>query len=141
MPAAASAPDTVRTDPVGALRAFAAALNARDYARAYAAWGADGPPGRPTLAAFAAGYAATDSVRLTLGPPGRVEGAAGSRYLTVPATLHAFERGGRTTDYVGSYTLRRSVVPGADSASAHWHLYRAELQVAGEGAATRRHDE
>jgi hypothetical protein len=129
-PTDGSARDDARSAADGALavlRDYYAAIDARDFARAYAAWGDDGPPGRPTLATFAAGYARTDSVRLSAGPPGRVEGAAGSRYVAIPVTVRAFERGGRETTYTGSYTLRRSVVPGASAASARWHLYRAEL--------------
>ena len=110
------------------VRGYYAALNARDYPRAYAAWAGDGPPGRPTPAAFAAGNAGTDSVALTVGTPGRVEGAAGSRYVVVPVTLRAFERGGRQAALAGTYTLRRSVVPGAGAANRRWHLYRAALR-------------
>lgn len=114
---------------VAVLRAYYAAINARDYPRAYAAWANDGPPGHPTQAEFAKGYAATDSVQLAAGTPGPVEGAAGSRYVSVPVTLHAFERGGRRTDFVGSYTLRRAMVTGAAPESRRWHLYRATLNA------------
>jgi hypothetical protein len=119
--------DAAADSALAVLRDYYAAIDARDFSRAYAAWGDDGPPGRPTLAAFAAGYARTDSVRLSSGAPGRVEGAAGSRYVTIPVTVRAFERGGRRTIYEGSYTLRRSVVPGASDTNARWHLYRGEL--------------
>ena len=121
-------PESAADSAVAVLRDYYDAINARDYRRAYAAWGDDGPPGRPTPAAFAAGYATTDSVRVLIGTPGRIEGAAGSRYLTVPVTLRAFERAAGETRYAGSYTLRRSVVPGADPASRRWHLYRAALR-------------
>jgi hypothetical protein len=133
-PAAAEAPaeaaaDTAVAAALAVLRGYYAALNAREYARAYDAWGDDGPPGRPTRAAFAAGFAATDSAHVVLGTPGRVEGAAGSRYLSVPVTVHAFERGGREVEYEGTYTLRRTVVPGAGAAARRWHLYRGTLRA------------
>ena len=121
--------DSGATAALAVLRGYYAAINARDYPRAYAAWGNDGPPGRPTPAEFAKGYANTDSVELTLGAPGRVEGAAGSRYLSVPVTIRAFERGNRLTTFEGRYTLRRSVVPGAGDASRRWHLYQATLHA------------
>lgn len=111
------------------LRDYYAAIGRRDFGRAYADWGDDGPPGHPTLDAFAAGFARTDSVRLDVGAPGRIEGAAGSRYVDVPVTVHAFERGGRETTYVGSYVLRRAVVPGASESNRRWHLYRATLAI------------
>jgi hypothetical protein len=109
------------------LRDYYAAIGERDYARAYADWGEDGPPGHPSLGTFAEGFARTDSVRLELGTPGRIEGAAGSRYVDVPVTVHAFERGAGATTYTGSYVLRRTVVPGASEANSRWHLYRATL--------------
>jgi hypothetical protein len=112
---------------VAVLRDYYAAIDGRDYARAYAAWGDDGPPGHPSLSTFSDGFARTDSVRLEVGTPGQVEGAAGSRYVDVPVTLYAFERGPRETRYTGSYVLRRTVVPGASEANRRWHLYRATL--------------
>jgi len=42
-----------------------------------------------------------------------VEGAAGSRYVTIPVTVRAETTTGREQRFVGSYTLRRSVVDGA----------------------------
>jgi hypothetical protein len=114
---------------VAVLRDYYAAIGGRDFARAYADWGDDGPPGHPTLDAFDAGFARTDSVRLDVGTAGRIEGAAGSRYVEFPVTVHAYERGGRETTYAGSYVLRRTVVPGASEANRRWHLYRATLAV------------
>ena len=120
--------DTATVAAVAVLRDYYAALNARDYARGYDAWGAAGPPGQPTRDVFAAGYAATDSVCVSFGQPGRIEGAAGSRYIDVPVVVRAFEHGSSERMYRGSYTLRRTVVPGADSASRRWHLYGARLR-------------
>ena len=118
---------TATDSAVASLRGYYAAIDRRDYASAYAGWGDDGPPGHPTLADFARGFARTDSVRLDVGRPGRIEGAAGSRYVDVPVTVHAFEGGGGATTYTGSYVLRRTVVPGASDANRRWHLYRATL--------------
>jgi hypothetical protein len=129
-PAADSTPRATDPSAAGAievLRDYYAAIDRGDYARAYADWGDDGPPGRPSLGAFSDGFARTDSVRLEVGTPGRIEGAAGSRYVEVPVTVHALERGARATTYTGSYVLRRTVVPGASEASRRWHLYRATL--------------
>jgi hypothetical protein len=127
-------PDTLPGTSRGAeevVRAYYAAINDRDYQRAYDAWGDDGPPGRPTVRAFAAGFAATDSVHVILGAPGRIEGAAGSRYIEIPVRIRAFEHGVGPRDYVGSYTARRSVVSESDTAQ-RWHLYSATLHLFGE---------
>jgi hypothetical protein len=121
------ATDSSVAGAIEVLRDYYAAIGRRDYARAYADWGDDGPPGHPSLGAFSDGFARTDSVRLDVGTPGRVEGAAGSRYVDVPVTVHAFEGGARVTTYTGSYVLRRTVVPGASEANRRWHLYRATL--------------
>jgi hypothetical protein len=115
------------TDAEEVVRAYYAAINARDYQRAYEAWADDGPPGRPTVQAFAAGFAVTDSVQAVLGAPGRIEGAAGSRYVTIPVRIRAFHHGGGVREYAGSYTVRQSVVPGSDAAARRWHLYSASL--------------
>jgi hypothetical protein len=109
------------------IREYYAAIDARDYARAYAAWAPDGPPGHPSLEEFRRGFAETASVSLALGDPGRLEGAAGSRYLEVPVTVTSTQRDGRTARFTGSYTLRQSVVPGASDAARRWHLYAAQL--------------
>lgn len=125
-----SVPDTLLDTSRGAeevVRAYYAAINDRDYERAYAAWGNDGPPGRPTVRTFASGFAGTDSVHVVLGAPGRIEGAAGSRYMTIPVRVRAFEHGIGLREYVGSYTVRRTVVPGSDAAAQRWHLYAASL--------------
>lgn len=120
--------DGAISDAEAVVLAYYAAINAHDYQRAYAAWGNDGPPRRPTLRTFAAGFARTDSVHVVLGAPGRIEGAAGSRYVTIPIRMRTFEHGIEPREYTGSYTVRRSVVPGTDEADRRWHLYSASLR-------------
>jgi hypothetical protein len=119
--------DSAISDAEAVVRSYYAAINAHDYQRAYAAWGNDGPPSRPSVRTFASGFARTDSVHVVLGAPGRIEGAAGSRYVTIPVRMRAFEHGIGPREYAGSYTVRRSVVPGADAADRQWHLYSASL--------------
>jgi len=111
---------------VSILQGYYDAIDHKNYSAAFAAWGDSGPPGRPTESQFAHGYARTDSVRLSVGTPGRIEGAAGSRYVDIPVTVRAFGSDGETV-YTGSYTLRRVVVSGASTAERRWHLYRATL--------------
>ncbi|MHB9001624.1 MAG: hypothetical protein ACYC9N_19145 [Thermoanaerobaculia bacterium] len=73
---------------VEVLREYYAAIDARDYERAYKAWGPHGPPGQ-TLEEFKQGFADTNRVRVETGAASRVEGAAGSRYVEVPVTIVA----------------------------------------------------
>src|SRR5690606_11944964 len=49
-----------------------------------------------------------------VGRPGRIEGAAGSLYVTIPVQIHGIRRGGADVHLLGAATLRRSNdVPGA----------------------------
>jgi hypothetical protein len=81
------------------------AVNRREYARAYSYW-------EPAAAAsqlapfddFAAGYADTAAVDLTLGDIGSGVGA-GQLYFTVPVTLIATMSDGAVQTFVGCYTL------------------------------------
>lgn len=108
-----------------------AAVDAGDLRRAWDLWGPGGAPGL-TFDRFAAGYASTASVEVETGPPSRVEGAAGSRYVEVPVTVSARQDDGSLRRFEGTYTVRRSVVDGAAPSQQRWHLYRADLRAAGE---------
>jgi hypothetical protein len=114
--------------PVQVVEQYYAAIGTHDFARAYAMWGGEGPPGQ-TLETFAAGFGDTESVQVTAGAPSRVEAAAGSRYIQVPVVVNAKLRSGVQQHFIGSYTLRRSVVDGATAAQRRWHLYRASLRA------------
>jgi hypothetical protein len=106
---------------VDALRAYYAAINARDYRKAYAMWGVSGPPNQ-TYEQFAKGFADTTSVRLETGEPSRVGAAAGSRYVEVPVVIVDGDK-----RFEGLYVMRRSVVEGGDP---QWRIYRADIRVA-----------
>lgn len=110
------------------LRDYYAAINASDYDRAYARWGDGGRSSGQTYLEFVAGFGATAAVSVELGEAGRVEGAAGSRYVRIPVVVQARRDDGRRQRFEGSYTLRRSVVDGASPAQRSWHLYDAELR-------------
>lgn len=109
---------------VAALREYYAAINARDYRRAFAMWGSSGPP-KQTYEQFAGGFADTKSVRVETGEPSRVEAAAGSRYVEVPVVIIT-----NAQRFEGTYVMRRSVVDGASDADRHWHIYRATVRAA-----------
>ena len=113
---------------VDVVRAYYAAVRARDYSQAYALWGNSGKDSQQTFEGFSRGYSETQSVDVEPGAPSRIEGAAGSRYVTVPVVVRAKT----TTDlgqcFTGSYVLRRSEVDGATEAQRHWHLYSADLK-------------
>lgn len=122
--------DTAGTaaDAVAVIRAYYAAIARRDYAAAYGLWGDGGRASGQSLDAFRRGYARTAAVEAAPGEPGRIEGAAGSRYIRVPVEVRARTTDGARQCFRGAYTLRRTVVDGAPPESRRWHIYSADLR-------------
>ena len=110
------------------IRDYYAAIAARDYARAYAHWGDGGAASGQSFEQFRAGFAETAAVAADVGAPGRVEGAAGSRYVSVPVEVHATTTAGAAQWFRGTYTLRRAVVPGATEEQRRWHIASADMR-------------
>jgi len=87
------------------VNSFYDAINRREYVRAYSYW----EPGAaqrelPPFDDFAAGYADTTSVDVTLGEV-RTGVGAGQIYFSVPVTLVSTLSDGSTQTFVGCYTL------------------------------------
>ena len=110
------------------VRAYYAAINARDFAAAYAQWSDEGSASGQDFAHFRDGYANTASVRADVGAATGEEGAAGSRYIRVPVELQARQRDGSLRRYRGSFVLRAVVADGASAQQRRWHLHSADLQ-------------
>lgn len=115
-------------DAVAVVRDYYAAINARSYARAYALWSDGGRASGQSPQQFADGFADTTGVSVEILPPGRVDAAAGSRYLEVPVALTASQRDGSQRKYVGAYVLRRAVVDGATPEQRAWRIGSADLR-------------
>ena len=115
-------------DPQAIVRDYYAAIRAHDFLRAYRMWNVSGQSGGRSFAQFEAGFDSTESVDARVGTPGRVEGAAGSRFVSVPVEISARLRNGTAQRFTGTYTLRRVVVPGASAAQRRWHLYAASIR-------------
>ena len=113
---------------VAVIEAYYDAINKRDYARAYRYWGSEGHASRQTLEQFSAGFAETESVRVETGNPGRIEPAAGSRYVEVPVDITARTAAGQSQRFRGTYTLRRGVIEGAAPQQYQWHIYAAKIR-------------
>ena len=113
---------------VDALRAYYAAIDAGDHAGAYARWADGGRASGQSPEQFAAGFATTQGVAVEIGAPGRIEGAAGSRYVEIPVAVAARQADGSLRRYAGSYALRRSVVDGATPEQQAWHIASADLR-------------
>ena len=110
------------------VRDYYAAIRAHDFLRAYRMWEASGQRNVRSFARFEAGFDSTETVDVKTSAPGRVEGAAGSRFVTVPVEIDSRLRNGRQQRFTGTYTLRRVVVPGASAAQRRWHLYAATIR-------------
>ncbi|MDQ2702480.1 MAG: hypothetical protein M3Y70_06625 [Pseudomonadota bacterium] len=115
-------------DAVAVLRDYYAAIAARDHARAYALWSGRGEASGQTLEQFAAGFADTAAVAAEPGTPGRIEPAAGSRYIEVPVSVSTTGSDGSVHRYVGSYTLRCAVVDGASAEQRAWRISSADIR-------------
>jgi hypothetical protein len=113
-------------DATALVRNYYAAIEARDYDRAYLLW-ADGA-NRQTPEQFAAGFATTAHVAATIDTPGRMEAAAGSRYIEVPVAIESAQQDGSVRRYVGAYTLRRAVVDGATPEQRQWRIASADIR-------------
>ena len=115
-------------DAVQAIQRYYEAIRSHDYPGAYALWSDGGRASGQTPEQFAAGFAQTRDVVVTLDAPARVEGAVGSRYIEVPVAVEATARDGTVRRYVGAYTLRRSVVDGATPEQRAWRIASADLR-------------
>lgn len=107
---------------------YYAALNARDYQKAYALWEDGGAASGQSFQHFSGGYATTESVAADVGAPTDQEGAAGARYISVPVTLRAQQYNGVQRSYRGRLALRAVAVDGASGEQRGWHLPSAEMQ-------------
>lgn len=114
---------------VAVIDAYYAAINRRDYPTAHRYWSSNGAASGQTLAEFTRGFADTASVAVDIGTPGRIDPAAGSRYIEIPVTVTARTRAGETQRFRGHYVLRRSVVDGATAEQRQWRIASAALKT------------
>lgn len=115
-------------DAVGVVREYYAAIAARQFARAYGLWSGGGSASGQTPAQFAGGFADTTQVTVETQAPGRIDAAAGSRYIEVPVAVRATHADGSVHRYVGAYVLRRAVVDGASAEQRAWRIASADLR-------------
>lgn len=115
-------------DAMSVVRDYYAAIAAGDFGQAYALWGDGGRASGQSPRQFAAGFADVASLSVEVIEPGRVEPAAGSRFIEVPVALDTVHRDGSRHRYVGAYTLRRSVVDGASDNQRAWRLHSADIR-------------
>lgn len=105
---------------VSVVRDYYAAINARDYARAYSLWSDGGRSSGQSPQQFSEAFAETAGITVQIGEAAD----AGGRFVEVPVTLTATRRSGEVRRFLGSYSLRRA---GAD-ASGQWRIAAADLR-------------
>jgi len=121
---------------------YFASIEGGKYAAARALWGNDGADSKMSPAAFAASFARYKEYHANIGGPGEVEGAAGSRYVSVPVQVYARLKDGRPDYQTGTVVLRRTVVDGSTPEQRKWHIYSIDLKPApGKGGAKPGADE
>jgi len=103
-------------------------INQHRYRDAYAHWEQNGQASNKAFAQFEKGFDQTVRVEVTVSEPGSVGAAAGSRYVEVPVRILAHKRDGSQETFVGTYTLRLSVVDGATPVQRTWHIYSANIR-------------
>lgn len=123
-----------REAAVAVLGDYYDAIADHDYARAYTHWADGGAASDQSFEAFRRGYAQTASVEVEIGEPGRIDPAAGSRYVQIPIEIRATTTEGTVQCFRGSYTLVRAVVTGASAEQRRWHLYWADVEPCRPGA-------
>jgi membrane-bound inhibitor of C-type lysozyme len=115
---------------------YFASIEGGKYAAARALWGNDGADSKLSPAAFAASFAKYKEYHANIGGQGEVEGAAGSRYVSVPVQVYARLKDGRPDYQTGTIVLRRTVVDGSTPEERKWHIYSIDLKPApGKGDA------
>ncbi|HJR74220.1 MAG TPA: hypothetical protein VJ806_11340 [Luteimonas sp.] len=125
---ATAAPEPTPEDAVAVVRDYYDSINSRSFARAYSLWSDDGRSSGQTPEQFAAGFTETAKVEVEIQPPGRVDAAAGSRYIEVPIAISATRNDGSVRKYVGAYVLRRAVVDGASAEQRAWRIGSADIR-------------
>lgn len=123
--AEATAAEPTPQDAVAVVREYYAALDARQPSRARALWV---DAGRAGTSPFADGFAEGTQVSVELRAPGRVDAAAGSRYIQVPVAVRVSTRDGSVRRYAGTHTLQRAVVTGASAEQRAWRIAAADLR-------------
>jgi hypothetical protein len=115
-------------DAANVVRAYYRAINERRHGDAYRLWASGGAASGKTLESFRNGFATTASVVVVLGTPGAIEGAAGSRYVEIPVRITAVTTDGVKQAFIGTYTLRQSVVDGATPEQRAWRIHSARIR-------------
>lgn len=116
------------SEAAAVVRQYYAALDNGDFAQAFGLWSDGGAASERSPQQFADSFSGTASRTVEILQPGRINAAAGSRYIEVPVAIQEVRRDGSVLRQVGAYTLRRAVAEGADAGQRAWRISSADLR-------------
>lgn len=125
--AQAQSVSSTEQDAVQLSRNYFRWINQKKYQGAFNIWEKheDGNAANgQSFAKFKNGFGDTASVRVEIGEPGEIEGAAGSNYIEIPVVISAMTKSGQAQKFAGTYTMRSSNM--ADDKS--WYFYSARVK-------------
>lgn len=135
VPACQREPSPTPQSAVELLQSHYKKINEGRFEDAYRDWDGNGKASGKSLVAFINSYVQTPKVEMKTGSPSAIEGAAGSRYITVPVHVTAIKPGGFRTEFAGQYVLRYSVIEGAKP-RYQWRIYSQKLERAAPADST-----
>ena len=116
------------SEAVALVRTYFNAINGGRFEVAHALWADAGRASGQSPAQFADSFSGTSGLDVDVLEPGRIDPAAGSRYIEVPVAYTATAADGTQRRFVGAYTLRHSVVDGAGPEAGQWRIASADLR-------------
>lgn len=124
-PALQGADTTDLGQAIGVVSRYYRSIDTGNLRAAYDLW-ADSPE-RLSFEEFVKQNEAIDEIRVRTEVPGRIEGAAGSRYVEIPAVVGIVRKDGTRRKESVTHTLRKSVVNGADSVQRSWRITSSKV--------------
>lgn len=115
-------------EAIAVVKAYYESLNARSFGGAYRLWSGDGSASGQSPQQFADSFAQVAGMTVEIMEPGRIDAAAGSRYIEVPVAVKTTRADGSVHRYAGAYTLRRAVADGAGNEQRSWRIASADLR-------------
>jgi hypothetical protein len=111
------------------VQSYFALLEAGRYAEARRLWADGGRASGRDDAAFAASFADYAEFHANLGAPGRVEGAAGSLYVSQPVQIYGKTKAGQPVALLGEVRLKRvNDVPGSTPEQRSWRIFAVDVK-------------
>jgi len=114
---------------VAVLQRYCDGIAHKKYGQAYRLWASNGEASGMSEGEFARAFAKYDAFDCSFGPPGPIEGAAGSAYVDVPVVVTGTLAKGGGFVMRGPISLRRvNDVPGSTQEQRHWHISASGLK-------------